>query len=177
MIAARRENEKWKQLIRNQFVSARSKLPPHSLRIVLYLTTVPFIQMEENMMRHRAILTGTFQKATHYNKPLPRMKVQPLHVSGMITKRIRARERRLAQSWNLASLAKHMEEEAEFERALQRNTARFGQEFEGVFQHADWGECISPTCFSSMGCYNRNHNRIEAKLPASCRPKSPSPNQ
>ena len=116
----------------------------------LYLTTVPlifFIQMEENMMRHRAILTGTFHKATHFNKPLPRMKVQPLHVSGMINKRLRARERRRAHSWTLTSLAKHMENEAEFERTLQRNAARFGQEFENVFQHIDWGGCISPPVF------------------------------
>jgi len=112
----------------------------------MYLTVRPLVfQMEENMMRHRAILTGTFQRATYYNKPLPRMKIQPLHVSGMINKRIRARERRRLQHWTLTSLTKHMEEEAEFERMLSRNAARFGQEFRSVFQHTDWRECIPPS--------------------------------
>ena len=92
------------------------------------------------MMRHRAILTGTFHRATYYNKPLPRMKVQPLHVSGMINKRIRARERRRDQHWVLMGLMKDVEAEVRFERALKRNAARFGQEFESVFQHMDWRE-------------------------------------
>ena len=94
------------------------------------------------MMRHRAILTGTFQRATYYNKPLPRMKVQPLHVSGMINKRILARERRRHQHWTLTSLSRHMEDEAEFERMLSKNAARFGQGFRSVFQHMDWCESI-----------------------------------
>lgn len=93
-------------------------------------------------MRHRAVLTGTFQRATHYNKPLPRMKVQPLHVTGMINKRLRARERRRIQHWTLASLTKHIEAEAKFEKTLKENAARFGQEFKSVFQHVDWRECI-----------------------------------
>lgn len=98
------------------------------------------LQMEENMMRHRAILTGTFLRASYYNKPLPRMKVQPLHVSGMIHKRIRAREHRRTKQSNLTSLISHMEAEAGFEKMLGRNAARFGQEFESVFQHKDWRE-------------------------------------
>jgi len=91
-------------------------------------------------MRHRAILTGTFQRATYYNKPLPRMKVQPLHVSGMIQKRLRGRERRRDQHWTLMSMTKHMEAEARFERALEWDAARLGQSFTSVFQHADWCE-------------------------------------
>ena len=96
------------------------------------------------MMRHRAILTGTFQRATYYNKPLPRMKVQPLHVSGMIQKRTVARQRRQEQHWTLMSLTKHMELEARFERALERHATRFGQSFTTVFQHVDWCEYICP---------------------------------
>ena len=144
MIAAKRENEKWKQLVRNQLVSAhlRSKHPtpfiPDDTRPPFFFS--PFIQMEENMMRHRAILTGTFQRATYYNKPLPRMKVQPLHVSGMIQKRLRARERRRDQHWTLLSWAKHMETEARFEKTLEKDAARFGQTFTSVFQHEDWRE-------------------------------------
>lgn len=98
------------------------------------------------MMRHRPILTGTFQRATYFNKPLPRMKVQPLHVSGMIHKRIRARQRRREQQWTLVSWAKHIETEAMFERMLERNAEKFGQRFESVFWHTDWREfLISPS--------------------------------
>jgi len=147
MIAARRENERWKQLVRNQLVSPylrlNLQLPLHS--ISNHVRPLFFhIQMEENMMRHRAVLTGTFQRATWYNKPLPRMKVQPLHVSGMIQKRILARERRRDQHWTLLSLTKHMEAEARFERALERDAARFGQRFTSVFQHVDWCEYTLP---------------------------------
>lgn len=93
-------------------------------------------------MRHRAILTGTIQRATHFNKPLPRMKVQPIHVSMMIKKRIRARSRRREQSWALVSLMKHIEAEATFERILEENAARFGQKFERVFDSSDWRKYI-----------------------------------
>ena len=150
MIAARREGEKLKQLVRDRLVSTRllPSLVPRFLHISLRLTTRPLvfsIQMEENMMRHRAILTGTFQRATYYNKPLPRMKVQPLHVSGMINKRHRARERRRVQQWTLASLTKHMEAEARFEKMLRTNAAQFGQGFKSVFHHMDWRKCILPS--------------------------------
>ena len=101
-------------------------------------------------MRHRAILTGTFQRATYYNKPLPRMKIQPLHVSGMIHNRLRARERRRVQHWTLMSLTKHMEAEAKFEKTLERNAARFGQKFKSVFQHMDWREHIPRILYSSL---------------------------
>ena len=141
LIAAKRENEKWKQCVRNQLVSRhplctllRTYSPDHS--------TPVSIQMEENMMRHRAILTGTFHRASYYNKPLPRMKVQPLHVSGMINKRLRARERRRLQHSTLRSLTRDMKEEAVFETMLKRSAARFGQDFESVFQHTDWREYI-----------------------------------
>jgi len=126
---------------------------PHPLKvsnstcIQQHLTSRSFllVQMEENLMRHRAILTGTFQRATYYNKPLSRMKVQPLHVSGMIQKRLRGRERRRAQHWTVMGLKTHMEEEARFERALERDAARFGQSFTSVFQHADWREYTPPS--------------------------------
>jgi len=124
-------------------------IPP---RTYMYLITRHSVsQMEDNMMRHRAILTGTIQRATYYNKPLPRMKLQPLHVTGMISKRIRARERRRVQHWTLMSLTKHMEAEAKFERALKKNAARFGQNFKSVFQHMDWGKYCPPP---STGCGN-----------------------
>ena len=99
-------------------------------------------QMEDNMMRHRAILTGTFQRASHFNKPLPRMRVQPLHVSVMIQKRIRARERRQEKHWVLLGWAKDVDAEALFESTLEKDAAGFGQTFESVFRHTDWREYI-----------------------------------
>ena len=149
MIAAKRESEKWKQLVRDQLVGTQLRFylqfPSNPIPCCARgLTNCPvsLFKMEENMMRHRAILTGTFQRATYYNKPLPRMKVQPLHVSGMIRNRLRARERRHVKQWTLMSLKKHIEAEAKFERVLEGNAARFGQKFESVFQHIDWCECI-----------------------------------
>jgi hypothetical protein len=127
-----------------------SSLRPETLFMFLcaYVILTPplplfLVQMEENVMRHRPILTGAFQRATHYNNPLPRMKVQPLHVSGMIHKRTRAREHRQKRLWTLSSWVKHVEAEARFEKRLEGNAARFGQKFEGVFHHTGWCECIS----------------------------------
>jgi hypothetical protein len=110
--------------------------------------------MEENVMRHRPILTGTVQRATYYNKPLPRMKVQPLHVSVMIGRRIRARIRRRDLHWNLKGLVKHVEAEAEFERMLEENAATFEQNFKRVFDRTDWRECIFllSSCISHGRC-------------------------
>ena len=70
------------------------------------------------------------------------MKVQPLHVSGMIQKRIRARTRRREKHWILTSLSKHVEAEATFEKILEENAAKFGQKFERVFDCTGWRECI-----------------------------------
>ncbi|KAF9783208.1 hypothetical protein BJ322DRAFT_141431 [Thelephora terrestris] len=137
MIAAKRENEKWKQLIKNQL-------------------------MEENVMRHRPILTGTFHRASYYNKPLPRMKVQPLHVSGMIHKRMRARQRRRERQWTLTSWTKDIEAEDVFERTLERNAAKFGQTFEGAFQHVDWLKNIFAERERLHETFQRDNARLHA---------------
>lgn len=149
MIATKRETGKWGQLVRNQLVSTRlysnlrlsSHFPTHIWYSAILLSDFT-LQVEENMMRHRAILTGTFQKATYYNKPFPKMKLQPLHVGVMIHKRIRARQRRRECHLTLRSWMKDVEEEAIFESALQRNATRYGQGFKGVFHHTDWCEFI-----------------------------------
>lgn len=140
MIAAKREKEKWKQRIRNQLVSKRLRFNSETLFVSICMRLNFYTQMEENMMRHRAILTGGIHKATYYNKPLPRMKVQPLHVSMMIHKRIRARARRLERQRALTSLMRHIETEAKFERILEKNAARFGQNFSRVFDCEGWRE-------------------------------------
>ncbi len=41
--------------------------------------------------------TGSFLRATLYSKPMIRLKPQPIHVSGMINRRLRSRERRQDQ--------------------------------------------------------------------------------
>jgi hypothetical protein len=118
------------------------------------------------MMQHRAILTGTIQKATYYNKPLPRMKVQPIHVSMMIHKRIRAYTRRQEQHWTLMSLVKHVETEATFERMLEENAARFGQTFERVFDSVSWREhvlLLSPP-FERLNSFSTSGDNLGAEL-------------
>ena len=41
------------------------------------------------------------------------------------------------------SLMKHMETEAQFERTLKEDAARFGQGFKTVYQHMGWREYTS----------------------------------
>ncbi|KAI0631917.1 hypothetical protein C8Q77DRAFT_1218511 [Trametes polyzona] len=71
--------------------------------------------------RTRPVLTGAYLKPTLFNGPLPRLRPQPLHITGMIVARRKARERRTARHEMLREQTQLVEVERSFELALEKN--------------------------------------------------------
>ncbi|EPQ50755.1 hypothetical protein GLOTRDRAFT_81826 [Gloeophyllum trabeum ATCC 11539] len=66
LVAVRREKDRWRDLILKE-------------------------QAWHEKLLNRPILTGSFIRASVYNKPLPRLKPQPIHITGMINRRRKTR--------------------------------------------------------------------------------------
>ena len=95
-------------------------------------------------MRTRPIMTGAYLRPTLYNGPLPRLVPQPAHITGMITWRRKARERRQAKFDGLVESTRLLGSEAQFERELSQLVSQDGAAFDRVFAdyaHA-WRECL-----------------------------------
>lgn len=69
-------------------------------------------------MRRRPIMTAGHLKPSYYNPPLPRLKPQPLHITGMIVNRKRARSRRLDALEQWKQVRQDLMEEYRFETYL-----------------------------------------------------------
>ncbi|KAI0030111.1 hypothetical protein K488DRAFT_12809, partial [Vararia minispora EC-137] len=74
----------------------------------------------------RPILTGAPMRPTLFHGPLPRMKRQPAHISGIISARIRARAKRARRQAELRAWREDLRVEAAFEDALDRSAAPGG---------------------------------------------------
>ncbi|KAJ7588051.1 hypothetical protein C8J56DRAFT_940790 [Mycena floridula] len=96
-IVMKREKARWIEIIRNEIAWRRR-------------------------LRHRAILTGGFMYPTLYNGPMPRMKPQPRHVTGLRVNRLKTLERRVEKTQQLTALRDLGRLEQEFERAVQRDS-------------------------------------------------------
>ncbi|KAG9313758.1 hypothetical protein JVU11DRAFT_6116 [Chiua virens] len=86
---------------------------------------------EQARLGTRTIFKGSFIRPTLYNKLLPRLVPQPVHVSCMISKRRLRRDRRYEQSVQLTEWIKDLEMECGFERHLRRT----GEHFQPVFSN------------------------------------------
>ena len=71
-------------------------------------------------MRTLPIYTGGFVRPTIYHGPLPRIKPQSEHVSMLIKKRMRARERRLSLKTQLLDDLNDLRLESKFEEGLRK---------------------------------------------------------
>lgn len=96
-------------------------------------------------------MTGAYFRPTLYNPPLPRLKPQPLHITGMIVWRRKARSRRWATKEQLLDWKQDLEQERHFEIALnQELTKRSEQPFDMVYSHPEWSKTllchIAPRC-------------------------------
>lgn len=69
-------------------------------------------------MRNRPIMTGGYLHPTLYNPPLPDLKPQPSHISGMIVTRKRVRARRIDDMAWYVSIREDLMQEAAFEDEL-----------------------------------------------------------
>jgi protocatechuate 3,4-dioxygenase beta subunit len=92
-------------------------------------------------------MTGSSIRPSLYNRPLPRLTPQPEHISLMIFKRRKARQRRGAHYADLRSMRDDVRREVQFEASL---TAIADQPFERAFDSAeDWGTSQTrPMCSS-----------------------------
>jgi hypothetical protein len=131
MIAAKREKERWKQAWRKELVRPSSPELCHTL--------ITFTQKWQKKMRNRAILTGTIVRASYSNKPFPRMRPQPVHISIIIKKRRFARARRIEKYKLLTEWRRDMAIEKEFETALAAQSEKEGVQLPSVFRDSIWG--------------------------------------
>ena len=100
-------------------------------------------------MRHRPIMTGAYHKPSLFNKPLPRLSPQPVHITGMISARRKARANRIARQELLQENLALLESERKFEMRLAKNSADVGVLSELVYSdaYAQWRKriVISPS--------------------------------
>jgi hypothetical protein len=96
----------------------------------------PSYQDWEDKPRKRPILTGAYLCPSLFNRPLPRLKPQPVAISMMIYKRHAARERRPAKSLKLHEWRDDLRRERAFENNLGKSV------HEPVYENNDaWGAC------------------------------------
>jgi hypothetical protein len=69
-------------------------------------------------MRNRAIMSGGYLRPSINNRPLPRFYRQPIHISMMINKRIKAKTRRLERQSNLNEWLDDIKAEQTFQTSL-----------------------------------------------------------
>jgi hypothetical protein len=131
MIRAKREKERWKMVINEAFVC------------VFYLSThftsnrQYDVQEWQETLRRRPILTGGYLRPTLSNRPLPRLKPQPMAISGMIYKRRVARDRRMTATLRLREWRDDLFREHVFESKLQKSSPEM---VDRVFaDHNGWG--------------------------------------
>ncbi|KAF8516851.1 hypothetical protein BU17DRAFT_50473 [Hysterangium stoloniferum] len=117
-------------------------------------------------LKNRPIITGSLMRPTIYNRPLPRLKPQPMHVSGMIHKRRKVRERRAERQEHWASFKDDLRLEAAFESGLYQDAEKSGLEFERIYDNADaWHQPIDQVLASIQASYDLDEER--AKTPYS----------
>ncbi|KAG6891381.1 hypothetical protein C0992_008092 [Termitomyces sp. T32_za158] len=81
-------------------------------------------------LANRPIMTGGLLRPSFANRPLPRLKPQPEHISGMIRKRRLARERRMQRLVDIQEDIQDLEFEAELEIGAAKLA---GKEVESVY--------------------------------------------
>jgi len=92
-------------------------------------------------LRHRPILTGGYLRPTLYNPPLPRMKPQPEHVSGMIYKRRKATIKQWAALGETEQWLQDLKHESEFEEQLAKEAEKDQVSLKPVFRDYDrWAD-------------------------------------
>ncbi|KZV66842.1 hypothetical protein PENSPDRAFT_654551 [Peniophora sp. CONT] len=82
-------------------------------------------------LANRPILTGAFMRPSFHNPVLPRLKPQPIHITGLIVSRLRARVKRLDQQTLLGAWKQDIQAEAFLEDRLLGKEGAEGKEFGG----------------------------------------------
>ena len=94
---------------------------------------------KENSKPFRPRLKGSFLYPTYFNPPMPRLSPQPVHISMMISKRIKSREKRIAKSRLYTELMRDMSHEVNFWRQLGVVGTKDGSnESQSEWTRGDW---------------------------------------
>jgi hypothetical protein len=104
-------------------------------------------------------------RPTFFNGPLPRMKRQPEHVTGMIISRLKARTRRTARQLELFAVSEDLRLEAQFEAALAARVGRdaFAPAFDG--QEKDWAQPVQAELQETFDGFARDEARKRRPFP------------
>ncbi|EDR13137.1 uncharacterized protein LACBIDRAFT_322596 [Laccaria bicolor S238N-H82] len=118
-------------------------------------------------LRNRTILTGGLMRPTLYHGPLPRMKPQPIHVTGMIVSRKKAREKRMERQRKLLENINALQIERDFEAGLiaeSPNPAGFEPVFSGK-AHREWVSPIEDRLAEIQESYALEQERSQRPFP------------
>jgi hypothetical protein len=118
-------------------------------------------------LRNRPILTGGFLRPTLFNKPLPRLKPQPLAITFIIAKRRAARERRMEKMAKLQEAMMDLKVERQFEEGL-RKLVQGRHVFQAIYSGQcfnEWGTLSVPKAFLhySHACLRTTDQKRDAR--------------
>ncbi|KAM5539475.1 hypothetical protein V8D89_006927 [Ganoderma adspersum] len=118
-------------------------------------------------MRTRPIMTGGYLRPTLFHKPLPRLVPQPAHITGMITSRRKARERRITKFDSIQEYAKLLYTEFKFEDTLATAAEKDGETIERVFTEdsAAWRQPLDDLMKSLSTSFDRERARQVSPFP------------
>ncbi|KAF8484249.1 hypothetical protein JB92DRAFT_2762269 [Gautieria morchelliformis] len=135
LIRSKREREQWKSIFREEL---------HWI----------------HKMQNRPIMTGALLRPSIFNRPLPRLKPQPIHISRMIWNRRRVRDLRLKKQELWTSWRDDLQRESAFEANLFRTVQANGLWFEKVFENnMDWRAPIDEILNSIIVSYRLDEAR------------------
>lgn len=80
-------------------------------------------------------MTGALVRPSLFNRPFPRLKPQPIHISRMIWNRRRVRDLRLQKQEQWTSWRDDLRRESIFEDNLFKKVQQHGARFEKVFDY------------------------------------------
>ncbi|KZP21455.1 hypothetical protein FIBSPDRAFT_860637 [Athelia psychrophila] len=142
ILQAKREKERWKDRFREQL-------------------------KWQQKLRNRPIMTGAYLRPSAFNRALPRLKPQPIHISGMIHRRRKARERRMEHGRESQEWQRDLKREAEFETALSVKAQREGTAMESVYapHHDQWMEPIKAKYETILQTYRLDEARLHSPYP------------
>jgi len=114
---------------------------------------------------NRPIFSPTLIRASINNGPLPRLKPQPDHISGMIHKRRKARHQRINRQRALLSQIQDLEIEGKFEDSLAK---KGGARFENCFSRLPpvaWLAPIDSRLAGIQAAFDRDNARAARPVP------------
>ncbi|KDQ21609.1 hypothetical protein BOTBODRAFT_26047 [Botryobasidium botryosum FD-172 SS1] len=118
-------------------------------------------------LQRRPIITGGYLRPTIYNRPLPRLKPQPEHITMMIRYRRQARIRRT----EVRDLWLDWKQDVRLERSLEEKlhdiASKDGIPFERVWESEDWEGGINDYLSYIQATFSLDHERLSTPFPPS----------